>query len=465
MFGGVRGRASLRLALVVGVSFVGIAPGWAADLGGNCCSDLEERIAELESTTARKGNRKVSLEVSGHVNEGVLYWNDGWESNAYVVTNDNSRSRFRFRGKAKIDKDWEAGYRLEIGIRSANSKRFKQDDPIGGGGFDLRDSHWYVKSKTYGSLAVGLQSTSTDGITEINQSQTKDFSKYSDIEDTGLGLYLRRTDGLLATSTANGASVYSYYNLIGVHGDQPGEGEKRFNGVKYTSPELAGFTASVFWGQDDYWDASLAYSAEHGGFLIEAGIGYGEVTDASQTQTACAAVGGVPGGHDTKCRQFGGSVSVLHQQTGLFANFGAGIKKDELIADTTLFSLRNPDDEQTFWAAQAGIEKKWISLGKTTVYGEYYHYEGGANTRRIGGNFAGTVNAAAVVSSGVESYGFGVAQGIDAAALTLYLSYRHVEGQLAVVNTDGAGRAVAGAASDIPLEDLDLVFAGGIIKF
>ncbi len=32
----------------------------AADLGGDCCADLEERIAELEATTARKGNRKVS---------------------------------------------------------------------------------------------------------------------------------------------------------------------------------------------------------------------------------------------------------------------------------------------------------------------------------------------------------------------------------------------------------------------
>jgi len=27
----------------------------------DCCMDLEARIAELESTTARKGNRKVSL--------------------------------------------------------------------------------------------------------------------------------------------------------------------------------------------------------------------------------------------------------------------------------------------------------------------------------------------------------------------------------------------------------------------
>ena len=45
----------------------------AADLGGNCCADLEERIAELEATTARKGNRKVSLTISGWVAEQVMF--------------------------------------------------------------------------------------------------------------------------------------------------------------------------------------------------------------------------------------------------------------------------------------------------------------------------------------------------------------------------------------------------------
>jgi hypothetical protein len=56
----------------------------AADLGGNCCADLEERIAELEATTARKGNRKVSLTVSGWVNEAVFFWDDGVKSNTYA---------------------------------------------------------------------------------------------------------------------------------------------------------------------------------------------------------------------------------------------------------------------------------------------------------------------------------------------------------------------------------------------
>ena len=52
----------------------------AADLGGGCCADLEERVAELEATTARKGNRVVSLQVYGQVNKALLIWDDGEDS-------------------------------------------------------------------------------------------------------------------------------------------------------------------------------------------------------------------------------------------------------------------------------------------------------------------------------------------------------------------------------------------------
>ena len=43
--------ALVATGLLVGGLSVGSAS--AADLGGNCCADLEERIAELEATTAR----------------------------------------------------------------------------------------------------------------------------------------------------------------------------------------------------------------------------------------------------------------------------------------------------------------------------------------------------------------------------------------------------------------------------
>jgi hypothetical protein len=50
----------------------GFVPASAADLGGDCCADLEERVAELEATRVRKGNKKVKLELYGR--SGPLSW-------------------------------------------------------------------------------------------------------------------------------------------------------------------------------------------------------------------------------------------------------------------------------------------------------------------------------------------------------------------------------------------------------
>lgn len=451
------GRTIITLALLAGVSF-GASEGFAADLGGDCCADLEERIAELEATTARKGNRKLTLEVSGHINQGILFWDDGGESNAYVVTNENSRSRVRFKGKAKISAGWEAGYLLEIGIRTANSKRFTQDNDRGNSsdnGLDLRDAVWYLKSDALGRGWIGLTSTATDQITEINQTQTSVFSKYADIEDSGLGLFLR--------SRANGGlSNLTWRRLIGDGGDQPGDGDRKYSQVKYESPEIAGFTASATWGQDDYWDAALRYAGEIGSFAIAAGIGYGKQMDGNDTNISCNAT--IAGNQD--CDQLGGSISVMHVPTGLFVNFGAGIKDDNLIEETARFAGTGVDDGQEFWAIQGGIERKFMPFGKTTVYGEYYTYDGGGNSRRTL-SATDPINPlgadAAIWSTGVDSFGAGFAQGFDKAAMIVYLQYRHVEADLTLRQL--AGGTASGAFADASLEDLDIVFTGAMIKF
>jgi hypothetical protein len=114
---------------------------------------LDERIAELESTAARKGNRKVSLTVSGYINEALLYWNDGKRSDIYQGTNDAARSRFRFVGDAKIDKEWSAGYLLEIGVRS---NRLNRTDQLHARGFSNIPTTPGVNTPVEEQLASGL---------------------------------------------------------------------------------------------------------------------------------------------------------------------------------------------------------------------------------------------------------------------------------------------------------------------
>src|SRR5215467_5926445 len=92
----------------------------AADLGGDCCADLEERVADLEATTVRKGNKKVSVTLYGQENKAVLWWDDHVESNTYSVDNNYESSRFGLKGSAKIAGDWSGGYRLEVEPTFAN---------------------------------------------------------------------------------------------------------------------------------------------------------------------------------------------------------------------------------------------------------------------------------------------------------------------------------------------------------
>ena len=151
-FGGLK-KSTSRLALAAAASVLAL-PAYAADLGGNCCADLEERVAELEATTARKGNRRVSLTVSGHVNEAVMFWGRRRRAKRLCrVQQRQPHPLFRFVGEAKITSDWSAGYLLEIGVRYANSGSRNQTTPFAGGDrnqIDIRHSAWWVEIQALG---------------------------------------------------------------------------------------------------------------------------------------------------------------------------------------------------------------------------------------------------------------------------------------------------------------------------
>ena len=81
MTGGLKGTVSLMaiaaLSCVIGATVFVAMPAKAADVGGDCCADLEERVAELEATTVRKGNKKVSVQIYGKINRALMFWDDG----------------------------------------------------------------------------------------------------------------------------------------------------------------------------------------------------------------------------------------------------------------------------------------------------------------------------------------------------------------------------------------------------
>ncbi len=76
----------------------------------------------------------------------------------------------------------------------------------------------------------------------------------------------------------------------------------------------------------------------------------------------------------------------MHEDTGIYGNFAAGLMEDEALETDTWLQrqLDGIETESYFYAFEAGIEHKWHSLGKTTLYGQYYRNEGGSQDRGVG---------------------------------------------------------------------------------
>ena len=391
MIGGIMTSRLSLAALVAGGVMVATSSANAADLGGDCCADLEERVATLEATTARKGNRKVSLKIYGQVNQSLLIWDNGDESDAYVVDNDSSASRIGFKGKAKINNDWSAGYRIEIGVYSAESDRVDENNDDGDGNrLDLRRSEMYIKSKTLGKITWGLTSSALDRTTKADLSGTHVVARNGG---------LRYVEDFAIINSNGAASTADWGNIF--------DGDTEFdrdNVIRYETPTFAGFKVSASWGENDQWSVAAFYKAKFDQFKIKAAIGYGEDQEGSGSGVS---------------ENFNGSASIMHTPTGIFVTGSAGQVE------------KGNNQEDTFYQIKAGIQQKWTSLGKTTLYGEYLE----AETDDTGEG---------------EIFGFGVVQKVDAAAMELYAGFRQYEADL---------------NNGVDTEDFITVVTGARIKF
>ena len=191
----------------------------AADLGGDCCADLEERIAELEATTVRKGNKKVSVTLYGQENHSILFWDDGAEKNTYIVDNNYESSRFGFKGTAKTGfGDWVGGYRLEVEPTGANSAKLNQFDDDNAndsaGPLNVRHSYMYLSSKKYGEGRMGLTATPIYNITKDTNVTELEDTMHSD-NRMMQGFFLRskgfdNAEGLSKLKWQNISSCYDF---------------------------------------------------------------------------------------------------------------------------------------------------------------------------------------------------------------------------------------------------------------
>ena len=429
----------LKKAAVM-VAFAIVAPGLAqaADLGGNCCADLEERIAELEATTARKGNRKVSLTVTGYVAQEITYFDDGGEQNVYLHgLGPTQATNVRFTGQATISPGWVAGYMLRLqnlddnafGRNAATGDSINQNSPRFSQGVNVQMSYWYLQSKDLGKLSVGRQANAAKSAAMFtDQSGTQVFDNYTFLDGFPQFFLRNKATGALAGITWGNLS-YCYSQNVALGGDCNG---LVMNAVRYDTPVWGGFSASASWGEDDVWEVAGRYTGELSGFKLAFGVGYSENRDESASAAAVSA--------HKQSQYFQAGGYVQHLATGLFVHGAYGQEDNN---DTVLLNGKTALDGE-HWYVKAGIRQKWTGLGATILYGDYAEYDD-----QLG---PGALKAGATGST-LQRYGGGIAQEIDGAAMVVYLKYQHLSAD------------ITGTPAPVAFEDIDFVSAGALINF
>ena len=409
----------------------------AADLAGDCCADLEERVAELEATTARKGNRKVKLVVSGYVAQEVTWWDDGGESNVYLHgLGPTQATHIKFNGEAQIAPGLTAGYLMRI--------QNLEDNPFGRSGADAMDqnsasfsqglkvqmSYWYLQSKDLGTVSVGKQAPAAKSAAMFtDKSGTQIIDNYTFLD--GFPQFIIRSGGDLAPAALTwGQLAFCYSQNVPLGGDCDG---LVMNAVRYDTPVIAGFSASASWGEDDDWQIAARYAGEVSGFKVLLGFGYSGSTDEKLAVPVASMLK-----KDSRYAQAGGYVE--HVATGIFVHGAYGHEDNSGTVLAGGLAPRGGDH----WYLKAGIRKKWTPFGATVVYGDYGQY-----IDQIG---PGAL-ALGVTSSELDQAGGGIVQEIDAASMSVWIKYR------------AQSADISGAGAIGSLDDLHTISTGALINF
>ncbi len=432
----------LAVALALGLAAAAFpaTPARAADLGGDCCSDLEERVATLELTTAKTGNRKVSMKISGWVNAGAIWWTDGFgpkdqrdpsmfdaNSNVYVVNNSTSQTRLNISGDGKIRDGLTAGYSMSIrpwGDKLGDVSQIEHNPNRSN--IDIRDTYVFLDSKSLGKVQLGLQDSAADGAWYQDLGGSSTWISNMNPGAWNSSFYLRDENGNLADVT--------WGDLLQEMSD--GQVPR----VSYYTAEVGGLQFAGSAGGDDTYGAALYFARTLGTVSIKAGVGYdlSRRSDAVDSQSVGT---GLTDAANARLFKLAMSGSLYESRSGLYGTLGWSQTKSAVAGR----------DNATNWYGKAGWRRNVTSLGETNLYGEYDR-------------------SANVLANDTEAHvwGVGLVQDVDSIGSSLYLGYRRSELDSALSGGTlvlTPGQSFADPAGIVPKQHFDAVLAGMVLQF
>ena len=393
--------------------------------------------ASMLSPLAIAEDDAPSWGISGWINEGATYWDDGVGSDVTQMSDNGTTlgSRITLSGSTPL-----AGTGLNAGfevILEPLSRRtpliFSNQDSTDGvnDGLGIDDDTFGSDigvlgssvnvGGAWGKLTFGLQSMPTDNIAVLADPSLTLWSGISPVF-RGNGFTIRGL-GAGASNTTWGSFLgcFTSNELTGIGGIGIDCNGVYRNGIRYDLPAFGPVSVAVGYANDDIFDIAVKYSGTIGGLTANVHGGY-----------AMNANGGAVVGATDGADNFQIQAGLMDPNSGLFGS----IAYQRETADGTAVGV---NDETDAWWFKGGIKKNWVGYGDTAISFDY-------------GMYNDQFGLAAVSGSEVQRWGLAVDQYFGS-KLIIYGKYENLS-----LDVDGDVGGLYSGAEDLDTFTLGLTY-------
>ena len=376
---------------------------------------------------------EASWNISGWINEGMLYWDDGVNSDVDQLSDNGTTlgSRITLSGSTPLaGTGLNAGFEVILepqskatALISANQTNLgngggnSNNDTLGGGVGVLGTS--VNVGGAFGKVTFGLQSMPTDNIAVLGEPS---LTLWSGIGPVFRGNGFQVQGAAAGTVWGDFLSCYTSNELVGAGGIGLDCNGIYRNGVRYDLPAFGPVSIAVGYANDDILDIAVKYSGTIGGMTANVHGGY------AMNANGGALVGATDGSDNFQIQ-----VGLMDPNTGLFGSIAYQRETADGVA-------ANVNDETDSYWTKMGIKKNWVGFGDTSISFDYGQYNDQFSSARD------------LTGSEVQRWGFSVDQYFGS-NLIIYGKYENLS-----LDVEGNDAALYNGGEDLDTFTLGLTY-------
>ena len=326
--------------------------------------------------------------LTGWVNEGVTFYDDGVSSDAVQITDGGNTLGTRMIFAASTEAATGLTVGMEIALEPQSSGTVLGWGSLGVADDDQFDSLGVLNnnvwvSGAWGKVTFGSQSMPTDNIAVLEDPSLTLWSGISPVfRGNGVaitGVTAVTAGGGLPDGTLNADGSV---NLTAVTATTPLWGDflncftepvlrgnlgigldcngATRSGVRYDLPAFGPVTIAIVYANDDVYDIAAKWKGSLGRMKASVALGY-------------AINQGVNALHYKEAENFQIQAGLMDPETGLFGSIAYQNEDADLTPAATL--IGNVTDDSDAWWLKVGIKKQWFDVGDTSLSFDFGQYE------------------------------------------------------------------------------------------